>query len=471
MEAQEPPIFIVVPGRCYRSRPLRRHPQPDLPPGRGPRGRRGHHARRPRRARCDEFARAIFGPERETRFRPGFFPFTEPSVEVDVSCFRLRRHPGGCDDGSRDPLCKGIGWIEILGAGMVDPNVFGFVARARLRPRATSRASPSGWGSSGSRCSSTASRTCASSSRTTSASWSSSDEGPVLLAARVLRPRPRGRGGRRPALDARDRGRADLARRRRPRPRLRRRPRCSRPSSIPTPTASASARSTPATGAADDRLRRAERRRRADRPGRPPRRRDARRHEARQGEAARRRVRRDDPLRDRARDRRGRRRDHRARRTGPDARARRWPRSSPISEPVLELEPTSNRVDCFGVYGVAREVHAITGAELAPAALGRTTPTPTGRGRASTTIASVDGRGPGALPAVHRPRVHRRRDRALAAVAQGAADGRRPAADQQRRRHHQLRDADDRAAAARLRPRQGPRRRADRPHRDARARR
>ena len=44
----------------------------------------------------DEFARAIFGPERETRFRPGFFPFTEPSVEVDVSCFALRRHAGSC---------------------------------------------------------------------------------------------------------------------------------------------------------------------------------------------------------------------------------------------------------------------------------------------------------------------------------------------------------------------------------------
>src|SRR3989440_10097295 len=125
METQEPPIFIVVPGRCYRSDPFDATHSPvfhqveglavgeditlaDL------------------KGTLDEFARAIFGPERETRFRPGFFPFTEPSVEVDVSCFRCGGS-GQLPDGSRDPLCKGIGWIEILGAGMVDPNVYGFV--------------------------------------------------------------------------------------------------------------------------------------------------------------------------------------------------------------------------------------------------------------------------------------------------------------------------------------------------------
>ena len=81
----------------------------------------------------------------------------------------------------------------------------------------------------------------------------------------------------------------------------------------------------------------------------------------------------------RARARRRPRRDHRARRTAP-RRARRSPRCSPIAEPVIELEPTSNRVDCFGVYGVAREVHAITGAELAPRALGRATPRRPGEG-------------------------------------------------------------------------------------------
>src|SRR5215204_3242091 len=125
MESQPPPIFIVVPGRCYRSDPFDATHSPifhqveglavgadiTLAELKGP---------------LDELARGIFGPERVTRFRPGFFPFTEPSVEVDVSCFRCGGS-GVLPDGSRDPLCKGIGWIEILGAGMVDPNVYGFV--------------------------------------------------------------------------------------------------------------------------------------------------------------------------------------------------------------------------------------------------------------------------------------------------------------------------------------------------------
>ena len=54
--------------------------------------------------------------------RPHFFPFTEPSAEVDVSCFNCKQ--GVTADGQRCPLCKGTAWIEILGAGMVDPNVF-----------------------------------------------------------------------------------------------------------------------------------------------------------------------------------------------------------------------------------------------------------------------------------------------------------------------------------------------------------
>ena len=126
MEAKEPPIFIVVPGRCYRSDPFDATHSPvfhqveglavgeditlaDL------------------KGTLDEFAHGIFGPQRDTRFRPGYFPFTEPSVEVDVSCFRCGG-TGQLEDGARDSICKGTGWIEILGAGMVDPNVFGFVA-------------------------------------------------------------------------------------------------------------------------------------------------------------------------------------------------------------------------------------------------------------------------------------------------------------------------------------------------------
>jgi phenylalanyl-tRNA synthetase alpha chain len=61
------------------------------------------------------FARSLFGADRETRFRTSFFPFTEPSVEVDVSCFLC--------DGAGCVVCKHSGWIEILGAGEVDQNV------------------------------------------------------------------------------------------------------------------------------------------------------------------------------------------------------------------------------------------------------------------------------------------------------------------------------------------------------------
>ena len=57
----------------------------------------------------------VLGENSKVRFRPSYFPFTEPSVEVDVSCFKC--HGAGC------PLCKGNGWIEVLGAGMVHPNV------------------------------------------------------------------------------------------------------------------------------------------------------------------------------------------------------------------------------------------------------------------------------------------------------------------------------------------------------------
>ena len=61
------------------------------------------------------FAKKMFGEKREIRFRPSFFPFTEPSIEVDVSCFNC--------DGKGCNICKDTGWIEILGAGMVHPNV------------------------------------------------------------------------------------------------------------------------------------------------------------------------------------------------------------------------------------------------------------------------------------------------------------------------------------------------------------
>jgi phenylalanyl-tRNA synthetase alpha subunit len=64
----------------------------------------------------DAFAKAFFGAKTKTRFRPSFFPFTEPSAEVDVSCVFCSGK--GCR------VCKQTGWIEVLGSGMVHPNVF-----------------------------------------------------------------------------------------------------------------------------------------------------------------------------------------------------------------------------------------------------------------------------------------------------------------------------------------------------------
>jgi phenylalanyl-tRNA synthetase alpha chain len=123
MEAHPPPLYIVIPGRVYRPDNDATHsPQfaqmeglavdTDISLG-------------DLQGTLLTFARAIFGEERRVRMRPHFFPFTEPSVEVDVSCFNCA--DGVTADGERCGLCKGEGWIEILGAGMVDPNVFEYV--------------------------------------------------------------------------------------------------------------------------------------------------------------------------------------------------------------------------------------------------------------------------------------------------------------------------------------------------------
>ncbi len=74
-----------------------------------------------------EFARAFFGAETRIRFRPSYFPFTEPSAEVDVSCV-FCSGDGGCR------VCKDTGWLEVLGAGMVDPAVFAEVGRPEYDP-------------------------------------------------------------------------------------------------------------------------------------------------------------------------------------------------------------------------------------------------------------------------------------------------------------------------------------------------
>ena len=120
MEAQEPPIYVVAPGRCYRRDEID-----------------ATHLNQFVQLEClavdegitmgdlkgtlETFAHAIFGRDLEIRLRPSFFPFTEPSAEMDTQCFVCR---------GRDPhcrLCKGEGWIETLGAGMVDPTLLEWV--------------------------------------------------------------------------------------------------------------------------------------------------------------------------------------------------------------------------------------------------------------------------------------------------------------------------------------------------------
>ncbi len=128
MEENEPPLFIVVPGTVYRRDTIDATHLPMFHQVEGLAVAEGI-SLADLAGTLDAVARELFGPERRTRLKPDFFPFTEPSVQVDVSCFRCEG-TGTLADGERDPLCKGTGWIEILGAGMVDPNVFGFVGGA-----------------------------------------------------------------------------------------------------------------------------------------------------------------------------------------------------------------------------------------------------------------------------------------------------------------------------------------------------
>ena len=124
MELQAPPIYIVVPGKVYRRDSDATH-TPMFHQLEGLAVDEGI-TLADLQGTLLEFARAYFGRDRQVRLRPHYFPFTEPSVEFDVSCFACGGS-GTLRDGSRDPLCKGTGWIEVGGAGMVDPNVFGFV--------------------------------------------------------------------------------------------------------------------------------------------------------------------------------------------------------------------------------------------------------------------------------------------------------------------------------------------------------
>jgi phenylalanyl-tRNA synthetase alpha chain len=125
MEKRQPPVRVIVPGKVYRrDNPDATHSfifhqveglavDTDI-------------------TFCDftgtieYFVRQFFGPSVKTRFRPSYFPFTEPSVEFDVTCV-FCGGSGTAPGGGTCSKCKGAGWIELFGAGMIDPAVYGFV--------------------------------------------------------------------------------------------------------------------------------------------------------------------------------------------------------------------------------------------------------------------------------------------------------------------------------------------------------
>ncbi len=116
MEAHQPPVYVVVPGKVYRKETTDATHLPVFHQVEGLavdtsiqfsdlKGTLAH------------FSQEFFGPNTKVRLRPHFFPFTEPSAELDVSCFACDGGEPGCR------ICGGAGWLEMLGCGIVDPNV------------------------------------------------------------------------------------------------------------------------------------------------------------------------------------------------------------------------------------------------------------------------------------------------------------------------------------------------------------
>ena len=115
MESKKPPIYMICPGKVFRPDTADANHLPQFTQVEGLVVDEGI-TFGDLKGTLDYFCREIFGKDRATRYRPHFFPFTEPSCEVDVSCGVC--HGKGCR------FCKNTGWLEILGCGMVDPNVF-----------------------------------------------------------------------------------------------------------------------------------------------------------------------------------------------------------------------------------------------------------------------------------------------------------------------------------------------------------
>jgi len=115
METHDPPVRVVVPGMCYRRDPFDATHAPAFEQIEGLAVDEGIDFVE-FRSTIEHFVRRFFGEDTRTRFRPAYFPFTEPSAEVDATC-------GSCG-GDGCSTCKGTGWIEIMGSGMVHPAVF-----------------------------------------------------------------------------------------------------------------------------------------------------------------------------------------------------------------------------------------------------------------------------------------------------------------------------------------------------------
>ncbi len=116
METRRPPLAVVCPGRCYRRDELSVRAAPMFTQIEGFMvGQAGQVTMAHLKGVLTGYLRAFFGPDTAVRFRSSYFPFTEPSVEVDIHCALCRG--GGCR------VCKQTGWTEILGAGMIHPNV------------------------------------------------------------------------------------------------------------------------------------------------------------------------------------------------------------------------------------------------------------------------------------------------------------------------------------------------------------
>lgn len=115
MESTPPPLYVVVPGICCRRDEVDANHIAVFTQVEGLAVDKGI-SFADLKGTLEHFAKALFGPDLRVRMHPSYFPFTEPSAEVYVSCFAC--------DGSGCPTCKGEGWIEIMGAGMVHPDVF-----------------------------------------------------------------------------------------------------------------------------------------------------------------------------------------------------------------------------------------------------------------------------------------------------------------------------------------------------------